>query len=700
MRGLPDERRASRFWFARAKLDACLDLARGRGGEASRAETRRHRLRGHVLVAALLVLLVVGVAPVRAQQPATAQNDRLGITFISSADHPADEARYRQALLLGAGWNRWPLYWQWVQGSPGAFDWSRYDLLVQNDRAHNLRINAILLGIPDFARDGATIRNLHAPVFSDGSDMPGPGKAINPANAWAVFVHAAVERYRGYVSVWEVWNEPDLEMFWGGGVSEYARMLKVAYLAAHHADPNADVMFAGLAYINPLQSDWLAQTLALIARDPARAAHNWYFDRVAVHNYSNAWRSGWVVRHAQDVLARYGLTRPIWLNESGVPVWDDYPGPTWAAASGADRRWRGTAQQQAAFVVQSTAYAWASGAEVVFYHQLYDDCGNQAGGTDFAPNQQGAAGDAHGLFRNPPNASCFRQSPQPGTPRPAAAAFHALAQVFTGAPFLNGTVLDLDARATVIAFDRPASAERIYVLWNDSGARLNLDLPASGTGADLYSITNQDFYVEPQDGRYTIGLPPARVEPDGIENLAIGGPPFLLVERLPGGLQPLNPALVELEPFDDDYGPSASRGVAGSGVGLPPERVIPTPGSILGGATPPPTAEPLVRPPYDPATDTTAPVPFVVALPVISPPIFRVDWGARDDGTIATYVVWVRAEGGDWTAWLPDTTATSAEFTGEPGRVYQFAVWARDAAGNWSLNTDLQPQAQTAVRSS
>ncbi len=669
----------------------------------SRDLPRRWKAWPIVLTCLLCLLLLALSPPTRAQEAAPLQSDRLGITFISSADHPADETRYQQALLLGAAWNRWPLYWQWVQGSPGQFDWSRYDVVVQNDRAHNLQINAILLGIAEFARDGASIRDLRAPIFSDGSDTPGAGKTINPGNPWAAFVYAAVERYRGHVAVWEVWNEPDLDMFWSGGVADYARLLKVAYLAAHQADASAQVMFAGLAYINPLENDWLANTLAIFAQDPARDANNWYFDKAAVHNYSNAWRSGWVIRHAQTVLARYGLQRPIWLNESGVPVWDDYPGPTWAAASGSDRRWRGTTQQQAAFVVQSTAYAWASGAEVVFYHQLYDDCGNQAGGTDFAPNQQGAAGDAHGLYRNLSNAVCFRQSPQPGTPRPAAAAFHALAQVFAGAPFQNGTVLDLGDQGTVIAFDRPSTSERIYVLWNDSGQRLNLDVPASGSRAELYTITNQDFTIEPQDGHYTIGLPPARVEPAGIEDLAIGGAPFLLVESLPGGLQPLNPALVELQPFDDDYGPSAASGVTG-GVGLPPsERLIPTPGSILGGvsqptATPAPTATPLVRPTSDPATDSSAPVPYVVALPIISPPTFRVDWGASDDGAVVAYVVWVREAGGEWRPWIEETTATTGEFSGQPGTTYQFAVWARDAAGNWSLNTDLTPQAQTAVQ--
>ena len=84
---------------------------------------------------------------------------RLGITFISSAEHPADESRYRNALLLGAGWNRWPMYWNVIDGGVG-YDWSAYDRLVQADLEHGLRINAILLGIAGHQREGGSVHCL------------------------------------------------------------------------------------------------------------------------------------------------------------------------------------------------------------------------------------------------------------------------------------------------------------------------------------------------------------------------------------------------------------------------------------------------------------------------------------------------------------------------------------------------------------
>src|SRR5690606_9841670 len=107
---------------------------------------------------------------------------------------------------------------------------------------------------------------------------------------------------------------------------------------------------------------WLARTLAIIAQDPMREAHNWFMDIVAVHNYTNARRSGWVVTRARQRLNEYGLNRPIWLNESGIPIWDDYPGPTWAGNMPDERALRGTMQEQAAFMIQSTVLAWAAGA--------------------------------------------------------------------------------------------------------------------------------------------------------------------------------------------------------------------------------------------------------------------------------------------------------------------------------------------------
>jgi hypothetical protein len=657
-------------------------------------------MKQHLVPGLLLAVFVLLLAPASAQDVSFASvplASRLGITFISSADLPTNEERYYQAKMLGAGWNRWPLYWNEVEQAAGIYDWSDYDRLVMDDLRHGLQINAILLGSPEFHRAGDSIEGLDLPIFSDGTDILGEGKTPNSQNLWARFVFDAVTRYKPNgilaqtmglpagqgITVWEAWNEPDFKMFWSGSVENYARLLKVTYLAAHLADPNAEVMFAGLGYSNPEADDWLAKVLAIYAQDSQSSQNNWFMDKVAVHNYSYSWRSGWVVRWVKRVLSAYGLTRPVWLNETGVPVWDDYPGPTWAKTP-EERTLRATMQQQAAFVIQSAAYAWAEGAEVVLFHQLYDDCGNQAMGTDFPPNDgslcSGGAcwGDAHGLFRNEPSAVCFRQHPQGGTPRPAAASFRLLGQIFGGQNFGSGAVQTLDGIGVVVTFEREATGERLYVVWNQSLERATLEVPAGGVSATMYDVSGQDWIIAPDEGVYQISLPPAtrddypylqQGEPAGI-----GGIPYILVEQVDEAQRdlPLNPALVRLEAMSTPRSPLET-----------------TPGAIVSVIQPEPTAAL--------SSDTIPPATSMMPLPLVSPATFTVSWSGQDNSGIDRYLVWVRIQGGDWQPWL-ETEATSAEYTGEVGKTYEFAVWAVDLAGNWSLNTELATQAVTTVR--
>jgi hypothetical protein len=612
---------------------------------------------------------------------------RLGLTFINSTDGPIREDRYQQALFLGAGWNRWPLYWDRVERSPGQFYWNAYDTLVREDARHGLQTNAILLGRPGFHQRGGSINGLFAPVFMDGTDNPGAN--INPANEWAEFVYRAVTRYKpggilaqiegwpaGWgIRLWEAWNEPDLALFWTGGVDDYARLLKVTYLAAHQADPQAIVMFGGLSSADTI--DWLGRTLGIISQDPQAAQHNWYFDQVAVHSYTYARRSAEVVDRAQALLSGYGLERPIWLNETGVPVWDDYPGPVWAANDPQARVLRGTMQQQAAYIIQSAAYAWAAGADVVMVHQLYDDCGNQPGGSNFPPHSgnlcgSGALcwGDAHGLYRNTTDSACFSQHPQPGSPRPAAQAFRLLARVFGSDTFTPEAVQLFDERGVVISFSRASARERIHVAWNRSLQPVLLDLPTTGQLATLFALDGTELTLVPQDGHFSVTLPPATRDDFPYlqvgDGAAVGGPPFIIVEQ---AVRPeVNPALPQF---------------AVPAEVTPRPTLRPTPGSIF-------------RPTVNPAQDTTPPTAAVQPLPPTSPPTFTVTWSGQDDSGIAQYLVWVRVNGGDWQPWL-ETDQTQAAYAGVSGQRYEFAAWAVDLAGNWSANTEITPQAVTEV---
>lgn len=608
-------------------------------------------------------------------QPAT-RADRLGIAHISIAGEVTPPERYQKALQLGAGWNRWPLYWDRISPASGVWDWSAYDRQVHDDLRHGLQINAILLGAPSRHRAGDSISGLHAPIFSDGSDEPGAGKAINPGNPWALYVWNAVRRYRpgGLLSialrlppdagirVWEVWNEPDFENFWRGGVNDYARMLKVSYIVIKSVDPSAQVMFGGLLY--PTEQNFLARVLDVIAQDPDHQRHNWYMDLVGVHSYIDPWRSGWLTVFTRQTMRAFGFERPIWINESGVSVWDDYPGPTWRS----DTPHLADLQQQAWYFIQSTAHAWHAGAEKVFYHQLYDDCGDQPAGTDFPPHNGDLCrgdgwcyGDAFGIFRNHPSSICFSQHPAPGTARPVADAFRLMSGIFGAEPFRPlDSPMWLDERFTLLAFERPRTDERILVMWNRRTAPATIEIEPVGVGGRLVSLQSNLAIHADGDGLYRVTLPPATASavrsggPYG--GLAIGGMPYILIERRSDDVIPLG-----VDPL-----PSETP--------APTLTPAPTPTFSLGGSN--------------------APQASILPLPETSPPRFEVNWVG--EGDVDYFVIWAREAGGDWQSWQT-TDETGAIFDGTPGQTYEFAAWMVDSAGNWSDNVRIQPQAATTV---
>ena len=559
-----------------------------------------------------VVLSLIALTTAAAQRPETSatQDDaatpQFGVVFISSAEDRAPGSgrtaeslaqQYANGQATGATWNRWPLYWFNIENPAGSFNWATQDATVQADVAQGLQVNAILLGTPGFyttndsvrlsqpprlrpgelsldAPERATPLGLYEPIFADGSDIPGAGKTPNPDNKWAVFVWLAVNRYKpggllaqanGWpagvgVTHWEMWNEPDLNSFWDAPVEDYARLLKVGYLTAKQADPNATVLFAGLAN-NFAKLNYYRDVLTIFAADPMAAEHGYYHDILATHSYFHAWKSWFHVYRAIGVMRDFGLEKRVWLNESGVPAWDDYPGPVWDPMSAL----RATAAEQADYAIQSAFYALFAGADTIFHFQLYDGCGNQEAGTDFPPHNgelcdengeyegKPCAGDANGLFTNPTDMSCFTQHPTPGSARPNMAAFQVLTTHLTGVePYWRQRPGDAEACPMQrpdgsiymappqewIAFYREATGERIVGMWAlcDREETAIVDATSPDGRATLVYADGHTQEIAAVDGHYSIELPPAtNRNPFPGQNVnplfPIGGSPVILIEK-------------------------------------------------------------------------------------------------------------------------------------------------------------------------
>jgi hypothetical protein len=624
-----------------------------------------------ILIADLFQVAAAGVDDVAETAVATASTSthpEYGVNFISWArSAPMSETRYQNALSTGAGWNRWPMYWDDIEQSsqtPGDFHWAYQDTTVIADIEHGLNLNAVLLGTPPFyttssatsstqistlpsgplaldAVQAATPQGLYYPVFTDGTDIPGPGKTINDGNKWARFVYAAVSRYMPGgviaqqkswppgvgVTHWELWNEPDLSSFWDGEIEDYARLLKVGYLAAKQADANAQIIFGGLANVQQ-DADYYRDVMDVIALDASAATYGHYHDIFATHNYHYAKMSWQYVFRASQVMADFGIDKPIWLNESGVPVWDDYPGPVCEP----DSLYRASMSEQADFIVQSALYATYGGADMLFFFQLYDDCGNIGGNHAwYSPSICSDAviepgGDAFGLFRNPndPANYCYTNHPQPETPRPGYDAYRMLTTYFTDVEAMwwirpYGST-PYNGRQEWFAFFKPATGERVLGMFTRYGTPETAVITSTNAAQTGLLITPDGLTqtVTATNGVFTFTLPAATNQnnPYNSEPYDIGGRPYLLIE-----------------------------------------------------------------------TDTLPPE-VIASGPVTAVANIDLTWQGTDLGSgLQDYDVTVAVDGGTAVSWLTGTTSTSATYSGEPGHSYVFTVYGRDNAGNVSGGT-------------
>ena len=137
-----------------------------------------------------------------------------------------------RAARAGAGWVKHQAKWSDIEPVEGAFDWSQLDAFI--DAAEHFELKVL-------------VSVLEAPVWTRANG--GVAGRPDDLGKFEHFMALMADRYRGRVQAYEIWNEPNLALFWGGNVDagEYAELLMAGYRGVKRADPYALVLFAGLA---------------------------------------------------------------------------------------------------------------------------------------------------------------------------------------------------------------------------------------------------------------------------------------------------------------------------------------------------------------------------------------------------------------------------------------------------------------------
>ena len=457
-----------------------------------------------------------------------------------------------------ANWERIVLSWSDVQPQ-GPADLSRLGQTITNtqvegERARGVTLTGLLQFTPGWAQANpdrgqrSPPRNLNLP-YDD------------PNNYWGQFVYQTVKFYAGRIDEWVIWNEPEFKpgdagagqsFTWEGSDADFAQLLKVAYLAAKKANPNAIVSFPGTSYWtdqNSGRAQFYDRVLRILTSDPDAPRLGFYHDRVSLNLYRTADDLVRVYDVYRQIQARYGIDKPIWLTESNSMPTDDHK---LGNCDHSGDPIKTTMQEQAAYAVQAYAMAAAAGYERIGFYQMVDANPCVEPAVWGVVRDDGSKRPVEDSLRTA--ITNFRGF--------SAARFVPLARVTQNWPAWPDDPQSYTPNWQVyqVSLDKPGG-RRVTVLWNGDGANptaaagstlgnvqppggLVIQVPAHGSAAQAIDEFGQPYpYFSMRDGNLVVYLKPATAtysgDPPGYH--FVGGDPVLILEDGVGPNSPVDP---------------------------------------------------------------------------------------------------------------------------------------------------------------
>jgi hypothetical protein len=255
------------------------------------------------------------------------------------SDYTDDERRVVLDKLAAAGvrWIAIDVGWAAVESVPGRLSqWqiNRLSRAVNLARARGLKVEVMLWRTPSWANGGLSPEV--APLSADG---------------FGRFAGMLAARFKGRVSAWQIWAEPNSPHAFTGSADDYVELLRASYPRIKAADPKALVVL-GAPSLNDVS--WLEGVYA--------AGASPYFDVMATNPYlvpadappetpddGTPGSISAVARVKQLMDAQGDGDKPVWFTEYG---WSAHvnTGIEEAAKRGV------TPEQQADYLVRSVRY--------------------------------------------------------------------------------------------------------------------------------------------------------------------------------------------------------------------------------------------------------------------------------------------------------------------------------------------------------
>ena len=172
----------------------------------------------------------------------------------------------RLAKQVGVRHLRCGFSWEEIEYEKYHFDFENWDRIVQIA----LEEGITLIPYVSYTPYWAVTQDKDHPTAYPPNDLKDFGR----------FMYQIAKRYRAYINVWELWNEPDVET-WKGTVAQFAEMIKFAAIETRRANPQAIIVLGGMTQ-GPYE---FIQGLVTIH------GINEYVDIAAFHAYPESWHN-------------------------------------------------------------------------------------------------------------------------------------------------------------------------------------------------------------------------------------------------------------------------------------------------------------------------------------------------------------------------------------------------------------------------
>lgn len=247
-------------------------------------------------------------------------------------------------------------YWGILEPQPGVYNWAPADAVIQNVAAAGLTPTVQFASVPSWMSSNAS----RPPIYSS-----------SQISAWQAFLANFMRRYGAHGSFWaahpslpyhpttsiEVWNEPNLKLFWGGTPNprDYLRLLKISKAAIGGVDPSAQIVFGGL-FPFPMPQYGMKALKFLNKFYRGKGAKK-SFNVLSLHPYSYTPKLlvPTLRLFRKNLNSHRSGKKPIWITELGWAT----SGHDWAISP-----FRATEAQQAQYLTQSFNKLIRAGGEL------------------------------------------------------------------------------------------------------------------------------------------------------------------------------------------------------------------------------------------------------------------------------------------------------------------------------------------------